>query len=146
MERPAEAAITLTEAAYDLQVAEEDWFPKVIDAAAVLIDHGLGVAGLSGTKPEGKGPMQVEELHVATGPADFPIRLMRAMAELPSDSVRQSPSPESGCSRSSTPNNHRFSTLGGVTSTTPRTVSASPRWTPTDAASTSSPPYLTRPA
>ena len=89
MERPAEAAITMTEAAYDLQVAEEDWFPNVIDAAAVLIDHGLGVAGLSGTKPEGNGPMQVEELHVATGPADFPIRLMRAMAELPSESLRQ---------------------------------------------------------
>ncbi|MGB5350079.1 MAG: LuxR C-terminal-related transcriptional regulator [Polyangiales bacterium] len=79
----------MTEAAYDLQVAEEDWFPNVIDAAAVLIDHGLGVAGLSGTKPEGNGPMQVEELHVATGPADFPIRLMRAMAELPSESLRQ---------------------------------------------------------
>jgi DNA-binding CsgD family transcriptional regulator len=79
----------MTEAAYDLQVAEEDWFPNVIDAAAVLIDHGLGVAGLSGTKPEGDGPMQVEELHVATGPADFPIRLMRAIAELPPDSVRQ---------------------------------------------------------
>ncbi len=89
MERPAEAAITMTEAAYDLQVAEEDWFPNVIDAAAVLIDHGLGVAGLSGTKPEGNGPMQVEELHVATGPADFPIRLMRAIAELPSESLRQ---------------------------------------------------------
>lgn len=89
MERPAGAAITLTEAAYDMQVAEEDWFPRVIDAAAALIDHGLGVAGLSGTKPECTGPMQVDELHVATGPADFPIRLMRAIAELPPDSVRQ---------------------------------------------------------
>lgn len=89
MERPADAAITVTEAAYDLQVAERDWFPGVIDAAAALIDHGLGVAGLSGTKPEGTGPMQVDELHVATGPSDFPIRLMRAMAELPTESVRQ---------------------------------------------------------
>ncbi len=96
MERPAEAAITMTEAAYDLQVAEEQWFPNVIDAAAVLIDHGLGVAGLSGTKPDGTGPMQVDELHVATGPTDFPIRLMRAMAELPPESVRQATTPGIG--------------------------------------------------
>jgi DNA-binding CsgD family transcriptional regulator len=89
MERPAEAAITMTEAAYDLGVAEADWFPKVIDAAAVLLDHGLGVAGLAGTKPGGSAPMQVEELYIATGPDDFPVRLMQALAELPPDRVRQ---------------------------------------------------------
>lgn len=87
MKHAAEAAITVTEAAYDLQVADKDWFPRVMEAAVPLIDHGLGVAGLVGTVPR-EGPMQVEELHVATGPADFPIRLMRAMAELPPESVR----------------------------------------------------------
>ena len=87
MKHAAEAAITVTEAAYDLQVADKDWFPRVMEAAVPLIDHGLGVAGLVGTVPR-EGEMQVEELHVATGPADFPIRLMRAMAELPPESVR----------------------------------------------------------
>ena len=48
MNRPSEAAITITEAAYDLQVTETDWFPRVIDATVPLIDHGLGVAGLIG--------------------------------------------------------------------------------------------------
>jgi hypothetical protein len=37
MNRPSEAAITITEAAYDLQVTETDWFPRVIDATVPLI-------------------------------------------------------------------------------------------------------------
>jgi DNA-binding CsgD family transcriptional regulator len=89
VERSAEAAITMTEAAYDLQVAESDWFPHVIDSAATLLDYGLGVAGLVGKMSGDGGPVEVEELHVATGPADFPIRLMRAMADLPPECVRQ---------------------------------------------------------
>jgi len=88
MKHSAEAAITMTEAAYDLHIDHKDWFPQVMDAAVALIDHGLGVAGLVGTVPRDPVAMQVEELHVATGPADFPVRLMRAMAELPAESVR----------------------------------------------------------
>ena len=34
MKRPAEAAITMTEAAYDLQVAENDWFADPSNAEA----------------------------------------------------------------------------------------------------------------
>lgn len=88
MKRPAEAAITMTEAAYDLQVTGPDWFPHVIDATVALIDHGLGVAGLIGTVPRGAGPIIPEKMHVASGPADFPMRLMRAMSELPQESMR----------------------------------------------------------
>lgn len=89
MEHSADAAITMTEAAYDLHVDDKDWFPNVMKAAVALIDHGLGVAGLVGTMPRDPSETQVvEELHVATGPADFPIRLMRAMAELPPESIR----------------------------------------------------------
>jgi hypothetical protein len=87
MKRPAEAAITMTEAAYDLQVADEDWFPHVIDATVPLIDHGLGVAGLIGTIPT-DAPLVPEKMHVASGPADFPMRLMRAMSEIPQESTR----------------------------------------------------------
>lgn len=87
MKRSVEAAITMTEAAYNLQIPDKEWFPHVMEAAVPLIDHGLGVAGLVGTVPTTPGPMQVEELHVATGPTDFPMRLMRAMAELPPESV-----------------------------------------------------------
>lgn len=88
MERTGDAAITITEAAYDLHVSDKDWFPRVMEAAVALIDHGLGVAGLVGTLSADSGAAQVEELHVATGPPDFPARLMRAMAELPPESVR----------------------------------------------------------
>lgn len=96
MNRPSEAAITITEAAYDLQVTETDWFPRVIDATVPLIDHGLGVAGLVGTIPRDAGPGKVEEMHVASGPADFPMRLMRAMAEVPRESVRRQLRPSIG--------------------------------------------------
>jgi DNA-binding CsgD family transcriptional regulator len=96
MNRPSEAAITITEAAYDLQVTETDWFPRVIDATVPLIDHGLGVAGLVGTIPRDCGPGKVAEMHVATGPADFPMHLMRAMAEVPRESVRRQLRPRIG--------------------------------------------------
>jgi len=88
MERRVEAAIEMTEAAYDLQASDEEWFPQLMRAAVDLIDHGLGVAGLVGRMPKQPGPVDVEELHVATGPEDFPLRLMRAMSELPPDKMR----------------------------------------------------------
>lgn len=88
MERRVEAAISMTEAAYDLQASDKEWFPQLMRAAVDLIDHGLGVAGLVGRVPKEPGPVDVEELHVATGPEDFPIRLMRAMSELPPESMR----------------------------------------------------------
>lgn len=88
MKRSAEAAISMTEAAYDLHVAETDWFPRVLDATVPLIDHGLGVTGLIGTLPRDLGPLVPEAMHVATGPPDFPVRLMTAMSELPLESTR----------------------------------------------------------
>jgi DNA-binding CsgD family transcriptional regulator len=79
----------MTEAAYDLHVSDKDWFPRVMETAVALIDHGLGVAGLVGTMPRDPSePQVVEELHVATGPQDFPLRLMRAMSELPHERIR----------------------------------------------------------
>ena len=83
MERASEADIRLTEAAYDLEVDPQAWFPSVMDAVLPLIDHGLGVAGLVGTRPASPGPVHIEQVQVASGPPDFPIRMMRAMAELP---------------------------------------------------------------
>lgn len=87
MERASEADIRLTEAAYDLAVEPAAWFPGVMDAVLPLIDHGLGVAGLVGTRPASPGPVQIEQAQVASGPPDFPIRMMRAMAELPPEAT-----------------------------------------------------------
>lgn len=89
MGQAGDAAIRMTEAAYDLHVSDKDWFPRVMETAVALIDHGLGVAGLVGTMPRDPSePQVVEELHVATGPQDFPLRLMRAMSELPHERIR----------------------------------------------------------
>lgn len=88
VKRPADAVIGMTEAAYDLTVTDADWFPRVLDATVPLIDHGLGVTGLIGTLPREVGPVVPEAMHVATGPQDFPMRLMSAMAELPPESMR----------------------------------------------------------
>ena len=88
MVRADDAAITMTEAAYDLQVSDTDWFPRVMNAAVSLIDHGLGVAGFVGTHSQDSGFATIDEVHVATGPQDFPLRLMKAMAEMPPESVR----------------------------------------------------------
>ncbi|MGB5809229.1 MAG: helix-turn-helix transcriptional regulator [Polyangiales bacterium] len=87
MKQSSEAAITVTEAAYDLHATETDWFPRLLSATVPLIDHGLGVTGLVGTQPDGRSPIMPEAMHVATGPSDFPARLMRAMSELPRESI-----------------------------------------------------------
>lgn len=82
-------AITMTEAAYDLQVADSEWFRSVMTSGLPLIDHGLGVAGLVGVKPPTPGPIDVTEMHVASGPSDFPMRRMSAMSEFPPDQFHQ---------------------------------------------------------
>jgi hypothetical protein len=84
-----ETAITMTEAAYDLQVADDEWFRSVMTAGLPLIDHGLGVAGLVGVKPLTPGPIDVTEMHIASGPPDFPMRHMSAMSEFPPEQLHQ---------------------------------------------------------
>jgi hypothetical protein len=85
----SEAVITMTEASYDLGVDDADWFRSVMEAGLPLIDHGLGVAGLVGVKPPTPGPVQVIEMHVASGPPDFPMRHMAAMSEFPPDQLHE---------------------------------------------------------
>ena len=87
MNRLTETAITMTEASYDLQVSDADWFRSVMTAGLPLIDHGLGVAGLVGVKPPTPGPINVTEMHVASGPPDFPMRHMAAMSEFPPEQL-----------------------------------------------------------
>jgi DNA-binding CsgD family transcriptional regulator len=84
---PTEAAITMTEACYDLHVPDADWFRSVMMAGLRLIDHGLGVAGIAGVKPPTPGPIQVTEMHVASGPPDFPMRHMAAISEFPPEQL-----------------------------------------------------------
>lgn len=89
MATEAETAIAITEAAYDLRVEDSDWLPNVMKIALPLIDQGLGVAGLIGTKSQSPGPPNIEQAHVEAMSPDFPLRVMRAMAELPPDKIHR---------------------------------------------------------
>ena len=93
MKHASEAAILMTEAVYGLETAEEDWLSQVMEACLPLLDHGLGVAGLIGTRPASPGPLDIERMHVAAGPEDFTAQLMRTVAELPSTKVHAQASP-----------------------------------------------------
>jgi DNA-binding CsgD family transcriptional regulator len=58
-------------------------------AGLPLIDHGLGVAGLRGLKPPMPGPINVTDMHIASGPPDFPTRHMAAMSEFPPEQLHR---------------------------------------------------------
>ncbi len=79
----------MTEASYDLGVDDADWFRSVMEVGLPLVDHGLGVAGLAGVKPPTPGPVQVTEMHVVSGPPDFPMRHMAAMSEFPPEQLHE---------------------------------------------------------
>ena len=83
MEEWREAAIEMTEAAYDLEVADSEWFPQILTRGLPLIDRGFGVAGFVGKRSPPSGAVEIETMHVASGPVDFPSHLLRVLAELP---------------------------------------------------------------
>jgi DNA-binding CsgD family transcriptional regulator len=87
------AIIDFTEAAYDLEISDEEWLPTVLKRGLPVLDHGLGVAGMTyGLPPEG-GPFQLLDIHVASGPADFPERHTRALATTPPEVLREQVKP-----------------------------------------------------
>ena len=56
--------IDFTEAAYDLEVGDEAWVPKLIEAGLPFLDHGLGVFALTCKRPSEPGPLQIDQLHL----------------------------------------------------------------------------------
>jgi len=44
-------AIDLTEAAYDIDRPDSDWLPDLIEVAAPIMDHGLGIFGFDFVRP-----------------------------------------------------------------------------------------------
>ena len=81
--------IDLVEASYDLEVENDEWLPNIMRAGLPIFDRGLGLAGLIGVKPPTPGPIDIKAMHVASGPLDFPMRHMAAMAEFPPDLLHE---------------------------------------------------------
>lgn len=77
--------IDFTETAYDLELGQHEWLPKLLEAGAPAIDHGLGVFGLTCTRPRERAPLIIDQLHVASGPQDLVERVIRLLREMPPD-------------------------------------------------------------
>ncbi len=74
------AIIDFTEAAYDLDVSDEEWLPRLLERGLPVLERGLGVAGYEyGLPPDGANA-EFLNLHVASGPKDFSDRHMRALS------------------------------------------------------------------
>lgn len=88
MDHVGSAIIDFTEAAYDLDVSDEEWLPTILKRGLPVLEHGLGVAGMRyGCPPDG-GPFQLLDVHVASGPKDFAERHTRALATTPPEVLR----------------------------------------------------------
>ncbi|TNF63507.1 MAG: hypothetical protein EP303_02640, partial [Deltaproteobacteria bacterium] len=73
MDRVGSAIIDFTEAAYDLE-ADEEWLPTLLKRGLPVLEQGLGVAGYEYGRPPNGGPVQLMNVHVASGPEDFAER------------------------------------------------------------------------
>lgn len=80
MERVGSAIIDFTEAAYDLEVADEDWLPNMLKRGLPVLERGLGVAGYEYARPPETGDVTHLDVHVASGRKDFAERHLRAFS------------------------------------------------------------------
>lgn len=85
----AEAAIATVEAAYELRIEDDDWFPELLRANLPLLDHGLGAGGLIAVKAPVPGPPTIEAMHVVSGPDDLIARHGASMAALPTERTHE---------------------------------------------------------
>jgi DNA-binding CsgD family transcriptional regulator len=89
MDRVGSAIIDFTEAAYDLELSDDEWLPAVLRCGLPVLDHGLGVAGYEYGHPPDGGPVQLMGIHVASGPEDFAERHMRALSTTDPEVLRR---------------------------------------------------------
>jgi DNA-binding CsgD family transcriptional regulator len=77
--------IDFVEAAYDLDIDQQQWLPRLLDAGAPVIDHGLGVFALTCMRPPQRAPLIIDQLNMFSCPDDFEERLIRLQKEMPPD-------------------------------------------------------------
>jgi DNA-binding CsgD family transcriptional regulator len=89
VDRVETAIIDFTEAAYNLELSDEEWLRRTIERGLPVLDDGLGVAGMRYGRPPEGGPFQLLDIYVASGPADFADRHRRAIAMTPPEHLRE---------------------------------------------------------
>ncbi len=89
IDRVGSAIIDFTEAAYDLDLSDEEWLPTVLERGLSVLDHGLGVAGIEYGRPPDGGALQFLRIEVASGPQDFPEQHKTALAAWPPELLRE---------------------------------------------------------
>jgi len=89
MDSKGSAIIDLTEAAYDLELADQAWLPTILERGLPALEQGLGVAGYEYGHPRDGGPVELRNLYVASGPADFAERHLRALSTTPPEVLRE---------------------------------------------------------
>lgn len=88
MDRVTSAAIDFAETAYDLELGDSQWLPKLLEAGLPMLDQGLGVAGVVYDRPPEGGAVATREVHVASGPSDFAERYAQANSQIPPEILR----------------------------------------------------------
>jgi DNA-binding CsgD family transcriptional regulator len=83
VDRTGTALIDFTEAAYDLRLEPHAWLPRLIEAGAPVLDHGLGVLAVTCARPPDGASLRVDGLHAIGAPSDLPERVSRAQQETP---------------------------------------------------------------
>lgn len=89
VDRVGSAIIDFTEAAYDLEVTDEEWLPTLLKRGLPVLEQGLGVAGYEYGRPPNGGPVQLMNVHVASGPEDFAERHLRALSTTDPEVLRE---------------------------------------------------------
>jgi len=82
------AIIDFTEAAYDLERGDDDWLSQIVTRGLSVLDQGLGVGAVRYGRPPERGPVNILQLDVASGPEEFRERHLAAVAALPVEFVR----------------------------------------------------------
>ena len=83
MDANESALIDFTEAAYNLEADPQEWLPKLLEAGAPAIDHGLGVLAITCKRPPQGARLIIDQLHAVSAPDDLAERLMRLQREIP---------------------------------------------------------------
>ncbi len=83
-------AIDLIEVAYELHKSDADWLSGLMDTAAPMIDHGLGMFGFAFVRPHGGGGRDavIQDMQLRSLPPDFPERFVAASQALSPEFVR----------------------------------------------------------
>jgi DNA-binding CsgD family transcriptional regulator len=81
--------IDFTEAAYDLELSDEEWLPTILERGLPVLDQGLGLAGQEYCRPPDGGQVVLTRLHVPSGPTDFAERHIRALSTIDANVLRK---------------------------------------------------------